>query len=77
VVATEISIDRKKVVATLIFMGRKKLPADERKGKVFRFRATDEERELIEAAASAAGKTSSEWAREILVKTAKKRVQKS
>jgi uncharacterized protein (DUF1778 family) len=57
-------------------MGRKKLPEDVRKGKVFRFRATDEERELIEAAASAVGKTSSEWAREILVKTAQKRSRK-
>ena len=56
-------------------MGRKKLADDDRKGLTFRFRVTADEREAIEAAAAAAKKTSSQWARDVLQKAAAKKAR--
>jgi hypothetical protein len=53
-------------------MGRKRLPDDVRKATYFRFRATAEELEAIEAAARSVGKKSSKWARDLLLKAAKR-----
>jgi uncharacterized protein (DUF1778 family) len=51
-------------------MGRKRLPDDDRREKPLRIRLNAEERQLLDKAA--AGKTSS-WAREVLLKAAKRR----
>jgi hypothetical protein len=53
-------------------MGRKRLPDDVRKATYFRFRATADELEAIEGAARAAGKKASKWARDLLLKAAKR-----
>lgn len=56
-------------------MGRKRLPDDVRREKPLRIRLSQEERELIDDAAGGAGKTSN-WAREVLVKTAKREAKR-
>jgi uncharacterized protein (DUF1778 family) len=50
-------------------MGRKKLPDDVRREKPLRIRLSPEERELVD---TAAGGNASAWARELLLKAAKK-----
>ena len=50
-------------------MGRKRLPDDERREKPLRIRLKPEEREEID---SASGGNSSAWAREVLLKAARK-----
>ena len=50
--------------------GRPPLPDTDRKGCTFRVRMTDEDKAVIDAAAVAADKAASEWAREILLKAA-------
>jgi uncharacterized protein (DUF1778 family) len=54
-------------------MGRHKLPTDERKDTVFRFRVTADDRKAIEKAARAAKQTTSGWARTVILKAAQKR----
>jgi hypothetical protein len=51
-------------------MGRKKLPDKERREKPLRIRLSPEERKLVDGAA---GGNSSAWAREVLLKAAKRR----
>jgi hypothetical protein len=53
-------------------MGRKRLPDDVRKATYFRFRATAEELEEIEGAARAAKTKASKWARDALLKLARR-----
>ena len=52
--------------------GRPPLPDSERKECTFRIRMTEEERAAITAAAQANDQKASEWARELLRKSAKK-----
>jgi len=54
-------------------MGRKKLPDAERREKPLRIRLSPEEREEIDRAANG---NSSSWAREILLKAARRRNRK-
>ncbi len=72
--ATKIGLTIKKNVATLTRMGRPMLPDDERREKPLRIRMSDEERELVDRAAEATGQTTSQWARDILERAAKKQV---
>jgi hypothetical protein len=65
-------IDKQKFVTTIIGMGRKRLPDDVRKATYFRFRATVEELEAIETAARSVKKSPSKWARDLLLKAAKR-----
>jgi hypothetical protein len=53
-------------------MGRPPLPDDQRKGHMFRIRMTQAERDEIDRAADAQGESASEWARVLLLKTARK-----
>lgn len=53
-------------------MGRPPLPDDQRKGHMFRIRMTQDERDEIDRAAKAHGESASEWARVLLLKTARK-----
>jgi hypothetical protein len=55
-------------------MGRPPLPEQERKAHMFRIRMTQAEREEINRAASADGENSSEWARKVLLKSAKRKL---
>jgi hypothetical protein len=71
--AAKLGIDSQQTEATLIGMGRYKLPDDERKDTVFRFRVTAVDRAAIEKAARAAKKTTSGWARAVILKAAQKR----
>jgi predicted HicB family RNase H-like nuclease len=48
-------------------IGRPKLPKRERRGKLLGVRFTDAERRELDAAANAAGKTLSQWARDTLL----------
>lgn len=70
------SVDKKIFVATIIFMdaekrsrGRPFKPDEDRRTAELRIRLTDDERELLDAAAD--GKTST-WARNILLRAAKR-----
>lgn len=64
-------------MATLTRMGRPALPDEERREKPLRIRLTDEERQLLDQAAEAAGcANTSCWARETLEKAAKRLVKK-
>ena len=70
-------IEEKKVMA-LTRMGRKPLPEEDRRDKPLRIRMTDAEREQIDLAAELAGYGgSSGWAREVLLKAAKKQIAPS
>ena len=53
-------------------MGRPPLPEDERKGHMFRIRMTQAERDEIDRAAEAQGESASEWARVLLLKSARR-----
>ncbi len=54
-------------------MGRPPLPDDERKAHMFRIRMTQAERDEIDAAAGTQGEpSSSEWARSVLLKSARR-----
>ena len=53
-------------------MGRPPLPDEQRKVHTFRIRMTDEDREQINRAAESQGEAASEWARQILLKAAKR-----
>lgn len=53
-------------------MGRKKLPDEERREKPLRIRLSSEERGEIDRAAEAKGQTTSEWARELLLRAARR-----
>lgn len=53
-------------------MGRPKKPVDEYKSEMLRIRLTEEERRLLDLAAN--GKTST-WARDVLVRAAKRLVK--
>ena len=55
-------------------MGRKKLSDDVRKAHMFRIRMTQSEREKINRAAAVDGEKSSEWARKVLLKSAKRKL---
>ena len=57
-------------------MGRKRLPDRERREKPLRIRLTDEERELIDRAATAASSKSSAWARAVLLKAAQRQLRR-
>lgn len=50
--------------------GRPPIPAPKRKLAIFSVRLSDEERRLVDRAASARGLTSSRWARDILLEAA-------
>ncbi len=52
--------------------GRPPLPDEERKAHTFRIRMTDADRDEINAAAESAGVPSSEWARDVLLRAARK-----
>ena len=54
--------------------GRPRLPASERKGKVFSVRLSREERAQVEAAAKARRLTAVAWAREILLEGARRQL---
>lgn len=56
-------------MATVIRMGRPPLPPKDRRAKPLRIRLTDAEREEID---KAAGGMSSTWAREVLLKAARR-----
>jgi uncharacterized protein (DUF1778 family) len=56
-------------VATVTRMGRPPLPEEDRRAKPLRIRLTDAEREEID---KAAGASSSTWAREVLLRAARK-----
>ena len=56
--------------------GRPKMSPEERLGVVVKFRAREDERDLIYKAAQAAGETSSEWMRGVLVRAAKRRLSR-
>ena len=51
-------------------MGRKRLPDDVRREKPLRIRLNDEERSLVDSAATALDETASEYARRVLLKNA-------
>ena len=53
-------------------MGRPPLPDDERKAHMFRIRMTQAERGEIDVTAQAQGEPSSEWARGVLLKAARR-----
>ena len=53
-------------------MGRPPLPTEERKAHMLRIRMTDDDREQINQAAETEGESASEWARQILLKAAKR-----
>lgn len=53
-------------------MGRPHLPDDERKGHMFRIRMTQAERDEIDRAAESQGESASEWARVLLLKSARR-----
>ncbi len=55
-------------------MGRKKLPNDVRKAHMFRIRMTQAEREEIDRAAKSEDQSSSEWARKVLLRSAKRKL---
>ena len=57
-------------------MGRKRLPDRERREKPLRIRLADEERELIDRAATAASSKSSAWARAVLLKAAQRQLRR-
>lgn len=59
-------------------MGRPRLPVDKRRKKPLRIRLTDEERRLIDVGAEAAGeRNTSQWARDALLRAARRQIQKS
>lgn len=63
-------------MATLTRMGRPQLPDEDRRDKPLRIRLTDEERQLLDDAAKAAGcSNTSCWARETLERAAKRLVK--
>lgn len=65
-------------MATITKMGRKRLPDEERRDKPLRIRLTDAEREVIDNAAESAGENStSRWARDTLLRAAKREQKKS
>ena len=53
-------------------MGRPKKPDSERKANVLRIRLTSEERQSLDEAAQKTGQETSTWARDLLLKIAKK-----
>lgn len=53
--------------------GRPPLPDTERKAHMFRIRMTQAERDEIDRAAEANSEASSEWARQVLLKAARKK----
>ena len=53
--------------------GRPKLDEADKKGGIFNFRISEDERVQIEAAAAKAGKRASAWVREIVLAKAGKR----
>ena len=53
-------------------MGRPPMPDDERKAHMFRIRMTQAERDEIDRAADAQGESASEWARVLLLKSARR-----
>ena len=58
-------------MATVTRMGRRPLSDEDRRDKPFRIRMTDEERQQVDSAAESAGdKSSSQWARRVLLKAA-------
>jgi len=61
--------DKKKPTRKGAIMGRPPLPDDERRAKPLRIRLSDPEREEIDRAA---GGKSSTWARQVLLKAARK-----
>jgi hypothetical protein len=62
------SLDIRFSVATLAMMaGRPPKPESERRTNILRIRMTDQERELIDAVASANDEDTSSWAREWLI----------
>lgn len=74
--ATKIWLDGKKIVATILGMGRKRLPDDERREKPLRVRLTAAERSEVDAAAQAQELTTSEWARQTMLDSARKSSRK-
>ena len=69
-VVTNFWIDKKKVVATLIDMGRKRLTDAVRRDKPLRVRLRPGEREIIDMAAEAEDLSTSEWVRRLAIKAA-------
>ena len=55
-------------------MGRPPLPDEERRDKPLRIRMTDDERALVDEAAQQAGVPTSQWARDVLERTARRQV---
>jgi hypothetical protein len=75
-VATNFILILEKVVATTTVMGRPPLSDEDRRDKPLRIRLTDDERQLLDEAAKAAGcANTSCWARETLEKAAKRLVE--
>ena len=70
--AAESTIDTANSPATLLCMGRHKLPDADRKSEVFRLSVTAAQRAAIDKAARAAGETTSDWARSIVRKAVRK-----
>ena len=54
-------------------MGRPPKPPDERKSSELRIRLTEADRETLDEAAGARGAETSTWARDVLLKAAKRR----
>ena len=55
-------------------MGRPPLPKQERKANMFRIRMTEAERAEIDLAAESEDQSSSEWARKVLLRSAKRKL---
>jgi uncharacterized protein (DUF1778 family) len=55
-------------------MGRPPLPEGERKAITFRIRMTESERQQIDRAAESENGSSSEWARNVLLRAARRRL---
>ena len=53
-------------------MGRPPLSEEEKRSDTIRFRATSEDREILEAAAEAKGLDLSAWMRDVLLRSARK-----
>jgi hypothetical protein len=63
--------NREDVMATVTRMGRRPLSDDDRRDKPFRIRMTDQERKQVDLAAGSAGdRSSSRWARRVLLNAA-------
>jgi len=57
-------------------MGRKRLPESEKREKPLRILLRADERRTVDAAARAEGKTTSAWAREVLLTSARRKAGK-